>query len=393
MKKIVSVACFVLLGLVSACTPLVPVARDQLGVSLLTINLRDTYNVPSTITGTTWQVRYKRATDWVFTSGKVPDVIVLQEAPGEWRCTKLPSMGGGPGIDLLGDYEALDFILDELRNRLAVDYRIAYLLSHKQSQGEGGGWVGSQSTGFCPARGGRAVLYRADKLRNTQSNVGFEFDDERHTAPHLLNSLPCCNPTRGHEDVCAKIDGPMRTGNGCTRAVPSAAAWTKRQSSTDNPLDAVFSRFELVKQPGNFIHIYNVHLSWKKTGPARTDETPAFGAQSINELIDAMEARYKQMPTTLLYPPIVLGDFNLDSAAATGFFPKLRTAIWSPEVMGVFFGKESNFPSKQTAYANQAEILPTFGCVPVPNDLPAPEPLTLWSDHCASIYLRVEPAP
>ena len=377
MRKVFAII-FVLASL-AGCKALPELAKDQLGVSALVVNLRDIYNVPQGPTGTPWQTRYRRIADWIGANNNVPDIIALQEAPGQW-CG-----------DMLADYAGLNFLINEIKSRSGQDYRIAYLLSHKQQQGEGDAWIGSRPAQFCQARGGRALLYRPDKLRNVERNVGFEFNDERHTAPHLLNSLPCCKPA-ADTAVCSLIDGPMHTAPGCNQPTPSGAAWTKRQSASDNPLDAVFSRLELMKQPGNYLHLYNVHLSWKKTGPLRTDETSAFGAASINALVDAMERRYARTPSDRLYPPILLGDFNLDTAAVGGGFPRFRQAIWSPEVMGVLFGDETVFPSKQLAYANGGQIVPSFGCILSSNGVDLePAPLTLWSDHCASIYFRIEP--
>ena len=165
-------------------------------------------------------------------------------------------------------------------------------------------------------------------------------------------------------------------------------------------MDSVFSRFELVKQPGNFFHIYNVHLSWKKTGPNREDATATPGINAINTLVTHMEARFGR-GNTRLYPPLVVGDFNLDTAAISpqptdenpapvGPFPRFDTALWSSEVIGALIGKQAEFPSKQNAYINQAQILPAQGCPPPGNNL---DPATLWSDHCASLFFRLEPVP
>jgi hypothetical protein len=310
--------------------------------------------------------------------------------PGFWNCSAV----------VLRDYTAVDFLLDELQDRTGIRYRVAYLVSHKLGGGNGNWWIGAGRAGGCPAREARALFYRPDVLRNTQSDIGFAFNDESHTAPHLLNSLPCCRPETARADVCAALDGPPLAVTGCdTPTVPAGAAWTHRQSPVDNPLDAVFARFELVQEPGNFFHVYNVHLTWKRTGPNPGDETAVPGINAINDLVTSMEARFGG-GNNRLYPPLVLGDFNLDDNAVfpppteqnpspVGPFPRFDKALWSSELIGALIGKQADFPSRQRAYVKRAQVVPAFGCLPGNN----PAPATLWSDHCASLFFRLEPAP
>jgi hypothetical protein len=385
-------AVLILFMSLQGCSTVAEVGAERLGVSVMTVNLMNIYNAPevSTPAGVPWKTRYKRFTDWIGSSRNVPDVIAFQEMPGYWDCAKV----------VLRDYTAVDFLLDELQDRTGVRYRVAYALSHKLGAGSGDRWIGDFKAGGCPAREVRALFYRPDVLRNTQSNTGFAFNDESHTAPHLLNSIPCCRPEASRADVCAALDGPPLAVTGCdTPTVPAGAAWTLRQSPEDNPLDAVFTRFELVKEPGNFFHVYNVHLFWKKTGPNPGDETAAPGINAINALVTSMEARFGG-GNSRLYPPLVLGDFNLDDNAVfprpteenpfpVGPFPRFDKALWSPELMGALIGKQADFPSKQRAYIKDAQILPALGCLPDGS----PDPATLWSDHCASLFFRLEPAP
>lgn len=389
MKKLVIV--LLLFMALQSCSNVNKVGAEQLGVSVMSVNLKDIYNAPelSYPAGVPWRTRYLRFADWIGSSKNVPDIIAFQEMPGYWNC---------PAI-VLRDFTAVDFLLDELQTRTGVRYRVAYLLSHKLGGGQGDWWIGSIKAGGCPARGGRAVFYRPDVLRNTQSDAGFSFNDESQTTPHLLNSIPCCKPEVARADVCSALDGPAITVSGCnTPTVPAGAAWTIRQSPTDNPLDAVFTRFELVKEPGNFFHIYNVHLTWKRFGPLPEQETAAPGINAINTLVTSMEARFTQ--NDRVYPPLVLGDFNLDNAAVfpeptemnpnpVGPFSQFDNVVWSPEVIGALIGKPAIFPSKQRAYIKGAQILPVLGCLP---DRTA-DPATLWSDHCASLFFRLEPAP
>ena len=99
-----------------------------------------------------------------------------------------------------------------------------------------------------------------------------------------------------------------------------------------------------------------------------------------------------------MYPPILAGDFNLGTTAISerlsGGFSRFSVLHWSPEVMGVLIGKDDEWPSAQKVIVRGARDLPDFGCMPGtdPRFSPVPSnPLTLWSDHCASIYFRIVP--
>lgn len=364
--------------LLSGCQPLATIGKAQLGVSVLAVNLRDAYNVPQAADGTTWPVRYTRIADQLKASGLAPDLIVLQEAPGYWECPtdnrRLP------------DYAGVDLLVDALRDATGAQYRVAYLISHKQAGGEGDGFMatanGVASTRFCSARGGRALLYRPDKLFSVQAETGAAFNDESRADVHLINSLPCCNPAADRTDICALIDGPPQAPTArCGQPTPSGAAWTRRQSSTELNTDAVFSRFQVIGS-GGFIHVYNVHL--KHTGSTTASGAIA-ASMSIDALVSEMEGRFAQTPSNLLYPPLLAGDFNLSSADASVAFPRFIPAFWSSEVMGAMLGNPNSFPAKQSAYINDARELPVQNC-------DRGDRATVWSDHCA-VYFRIAPAP
>lgn len=367
----------VLLLVLSGCKSVGDLGREQLGVSVLVVNMRDIYNVPQGPDGTPWPVRFQRIADWIQTASSLPDVIALQEAPGYWDC-------GPDDPTRLQDYAALDFLLDAIRINTGKQYRIAYLISHKMQGGEGDGWIMSDRTGGCTARGGRALLYLPSRIRNVQASVptiGFGYDDELNFGVHLINSLPCCNPAARRADVCGFIDGPSQMAK-CNRPTPSGAAWTRRQSTSERNNDAVFSRLELIG--GGYLHLYNLHI--KHTGgPALIHARPA--TDSINALVTSMEMRYARAQSDLLYPPILLGDFNLSAVDAAGEFPRFREVLWTlpPDVMGAMLGVPTVFPAKQTAYVNATEIMPAAECGTAGND-----EASRWSDHCA-IFFRIEP--
>jgi len=382
-------------------------ARDQLGVSILTINLHDIMNVPHSATGVTWQTRYTRIFTWMRDTGNFPDVIALQEAPGQWTC---------PTDDRrLPDYAALDFLMDGIRNAGGEQYRIAYLLTGKGHMADGTAWIGSAPAQFCSTQGGLALLYRPSRVRNviTQPSPGDSVVSP-YTAPfplqstYLARSMQCCAPAADRTDVCPLIDGPLVTPlanhHEPSKAVcptPLGLAWTRGRLATQGvdrtrpTSDAAFSRFELVRQPGNYVHIYNVHRGWNTDNPQNL-QILDFGSQNINQLVTDMESRF-QSSGPLLYPPILVGDFNIGSRPDTrlldSFFPRFRVAAWSNggEVDGAMFGRGSgdipNFPpAKQTPYANLVQHMPALA------DGESCETQTkLWSDHCA-LFFRVEPS-
>jgi hypothetical protein len=360
--------------------------REELSVSMLVVNLRDAYNEPNlpTPAGIPWQERFSRVVQWIALN-EAPDVLVLQEMPGYWN-------------GLVEDYEAAFFLIDRIRQQRQVEYRIAYLLSEKQGGGHGD-WYGTNTRGALPTCGGKALLYRADKIRNTQTLAGVSYDTATQPGSHLMNSIPCCNTRPGTGSVCGLIDGPsvpvtvdpLRTGPMRSCNSPAGAAFTRRQNMPGGPIDVVFSRLELRKQPGNFVDVYNVHFA------------PSLPDANLEILVGEMESSFASGGR--LYPPIMAGDFNLGTAAmdvrfnpppgtpVNNFYPRTEILYWSPELMGVLIGKRSEFPSTQLPIVRGLRQLPEFGCaIPADGGLALPSnPQTLWSDHCASIYFKIVP--
>ncbi len=401
-------ATLLVVGLLASCgTPSRQLAdaalearRDELAFSMLVINLRDLYNEPMEPVsrgGISWRERYNRAAQWIASQPEPPDALVIQEMPGMWR------------NGLLKDYEAVQYLLDQINTRRTpkppVDYRIAYLLSHKMGGGHGDWPIGENKYGTLPTRGGRALLYRPDRVRNTQTAAGLPFDQGGVSATELFNSIPCCDtsPTPFDRRICAKIDGPAVTATSpsdlipppwATCSTPAGAAFTRRNAKApdwpNGNMEAVFTRLELVRQPGNFVHLYNVHNSREADSEA-----------TILRLVEDMELRFGPPASTgRLYPPILAGDFNLDRAAIERSnppppFPRFDVLHWSPALIGVLIGAEQAFPSRQKVLLRQALDLPANGCMPSSDPArwpPVPsDPQTLWSDHCASLYLHLVP--
>jgi hypothetical protein len=384
-------------------------ARDQLGVSILTVNLLDIMNYPHSPEGVHWQTRYTRIFTWMKDTKTFPDVIVLQETPGYWSCPT--------DARRLPDYAALDFLLDGIRDASGEQYRIAYLIAGKPGGVSGFAWIGKAPALFCSAQGGKALLYRPSRIRNviTNNNGGdpiispYENPYPIHST-YLARSIQCCNPAADRTDVCSLIDGPMATPPPGhfesfigTCPTPLGVAFTRSRKATQGEdrnkpfVDAIFSRLELVNQPGNFIHLYNVHRGWNQDWRDKFDKDPPpepqvldYGSQNINQLVTDIENRFQSSGQTL-YPPILVGDFNVNMPSPEevfppiiSYFPRFEVGVYNGLIDGVLLGKRSNFPSKQAAHANLGQYMPGDGLCEVPDKL--------WSDHCG-VFFRVEPTP
>jgi hypothetical protein len=326
-----------------------------------------------------------------------PDVIVLQEATGFMQCAFDPTVR---------DYEAINFLRDGISNAAGEQYRIAYLIVGKPGGAPPTDWTGNIPSGGCSQSNGKALLYRPSRVRNviTSPSAGEPVVTPYDTpfpllTTYLAMSAQCCPLNLDLSDVCPVttfMDGPMvrpRVGPVFrdTCSTRQGVAFTRSRLATQGEdrtrpfLDAVFSRFELVNQPGNYIHIYNVHRGWNEDWEkAHPDKTPAppeqdFGSQNIKQLVADMELRFQPSGQTL-YPPILVGDFN----GGDSYFPRFEAGKFY-DVDGVLFGKRSDFPSKQAAYANLTEQIPALldKCKEVPDKL--------WSDHCG-VFFRVEPS-
>lgn len=386
------------------------VARENLGVSILVVNLYDILNAadeqnPHVRFGTDWQTRYTRIFIWMRDTQTFPDIIALQEAPAFWSC---PTNGR-----MLPDYAAIDFLLDGIRDVSGEQYRIAYLIAGKPGNSSGDAWVGSWPAGACSTQGGRALLYRPSKIKNVITAPGVnDTVISPYETPYPMNqtylarSVQCCSPAADRSDVCNLIDGPLvepspghfeLTMGTCP--TPLGVAWTRSRVSMQGSdpskpaMDAVFSRLELVKQPGNFIHIYNVHKGTEGDESALPPNRN--GSENMDQLVTDMEAKFSSPHNITLYPPILVGDFNIGLHKAPpsveevkGHLPRFDIAMWSPEVMGALFGSANIFPSKQKAYANLQQVIPATAN----NEACYRDRGTLWSDHCG-IYFRVEPSP
>jgi len=326
-------------------------------VSVLTINLLgiEKYGGDCNTAPPGWQDRYKRIADWIGRNQSAPDLIALQEAVG-WRSCPF-------GQDRMPDYASLHFLISAIKEKTGTPYRIAYLIGGRTTP-----------TGACAIWMGDALLYNPERLRNAiadqSQDLGFPHDDQTTTGVHLRRSLPCCNPAQDRVEVCGWIDDPKQTDK-CSRETGAGLAWVGPIKVIHWWQNATFALLERRDTPGQYVHIYNVHLP--------TDAiqgTASFGAAKT--LIGAMEARF---PTGRYFPPILVGDFNVDEASARTTFTDFDIAGYSAtDVIGVLIGKPEKFPSQHRAEWGSSVIVtghPACGG-------------TTWSDHCA-IFVRFAP--
>lgn len=377
-------------------------ARERLGVSILTVNLLGVYNVPrNSQSGVPWRTRYAQIFKWMSEDKIFPDVIALQEATAFMQCAFNPTVR---------DYEAIEFLRNGISDAAGEQYRIAYFIVGKPGGGTPTDYTGDIPSGGCSSTGGNALLYRPSKLKNiifgpsSGEPVVSPYDDPLPLlTTYFAMSAQCCPLNPDGSDACPVtefMDGPMirpRVGPVFRDTCPTrqGVALTRSRKSDEGAdkekprFDAVFSRFELVAEPGNFIHIYNVHR-----GTAAPPGQLYPGAVNIDSLVADVETRFNSINNPTLYPPIVVGDLNFGfnnmpptAGEVEGQLPRYRMAAWSPENVGVVIGRPENFRAKQYAYANQVKVIPATN----PGEACDRDPATLWSDHCG-FYFRIEPS-
>jgi hypothetical protein len=357
----------ILISAISSCSPGGPdysglatvgaaIQREKLNFSVLEINIHGTgedWDYPIS-----WQDRYSRIADWMTTTGKRPDIIALQEVPG---------VGAWP-IGNLNYYEALFTLVSQINERTGASYRIAYLIVNKD-----------EKIPLIRSWAGNALLYNADRVQNNTPTGNFEsldYDNE-FIGYHLRKSLPCLNQSPQFLDMCSLIDG-------------DGLAWISSYRPTDGGWDkgTVFTRFQLKDVTDLYIHIYNVHVQWDRPTPP-PDKCCSYQAymDSHNNLFSKIQTDFGN---NLLYPPIILGDFNLGANDLPSHFPNFDFAGWDKDVTGVIIGKQANFPSNNHAYVIENLIVPEDYwdrtlkfCGHAEN---------FWSDHCG-VFVQFSPLP
>jgi endonuclease/exonuclease/phosphatase family metal-dependent hydrolase len=331
--------------------------RDQFGFSALALNLYGTdtdFKVsPNTTVTIPWRARYDRIFTWLDGHAITPDIIALQDVIGFHGC---------PLERVAADNETVLHLLAGLRARRGANYRVANITVRQSPQG------------LCTLMGGKAIIYNADRLRNLTHRLARDPVQSGNTSEigfHARQSHPCTNPIAAHRDLCQFIDGP------------TFVTAFKRADGSRYELGPTVSIFDLVKQPGPKLHVYNEHLN--------SDLPEAF--EALKTTIAAGEARF---PDNRLYPPILLGDFNIDIKDMTkevanpaGIFGPFTMATYlKNDVVGILAGKTTAFPSSQPLKVLETRAMPVEQpsaggfCSPIAE---------LWSDHCG-VFARFAPA-
>ena len=332
-------------------------------ISVLAINAVGT----ATHEGVPWRTRYERIASWA-AQNIAPDVITLTEFRG-WLVQLIGTCDGYPPGVSLGDYDAIDFLLERLRAATGITYRVAYL-----SGGEASGYAGR-----CLFYAAHAMLYNPDRLINrtaqadTSTAVGH---NDQILRLHLRRSLPLCNRQSNLMPLDTLIDGaPQR--DKCNRETPSGPVWITRRSGYSWPI-ATSIRFSPVQDPSWTVDILNIH-------PDATEglaDVPA-----IQQIIDAVTGTADRA----LFPPIVAGDFN--ALSGTRALSRLQDAFVAPpqelwnDQMDIEVGRADSFTSRCVPRVAQQLTIPLRPTVERPC---GPGPVDqLISDHCG-VFVRFE---
>jgi hypothetical protein len=368
--------------------------REEFRLSLLTLNLRghheewavglDEENGP--FIRVPWRERYSRIADWMAAPpGRqtqiTPDLLVLEEVWGKTRCAFQP-------FPELRDYDTLFELISRIKARTGVTYRIAYL-------------VGKHTLDDSDCRfAGNAALYKPERLRNTTPRPSTEtvadYNSRTVTGTHRRRSFPCDDPTQAFRDLefCALID--------------EGGAWAGSYQVPNGKWSPglVFARFDLARQPGFQIHLYNIHhdVTCEREEPPGPCAQP-HAEQAVRDFIQQIESRFGD---SRLYPPIVAGDFNTsrddmiaettESASEGGLFAEFEIGAFSRErddsigddPIGVLLGETSAFEARFAGKIDEALVLPTYGAGPGSAELYCGEEAVLWSDHCG-VFVRMSP--
>jgi len=353
-------------GCGSVANSLSAAERDRYQLSVLTLNLVGAEGQVYTVT-VPWRTRYYRAAKWVGDTGNSPDLVFLQETVAR------KSLGGGGGLNP-HDYETLHYLIQQLDFRTGATYRIAYLAT------------GGTALGLNYLNSGQAMLYKADRLRNT-TRAGSTPVQPAENTPSTLGfqvrkSYPCTEPAAEFVNSCGLLDG-------------DGLFWTTAfKGPNGSSIEAAAAQFTFVADGAAHFNTYNVHLH-----PA--PETYA----ATRDLI----ASYQALTAGSVFPPILAGDFN----GGTEAFPEFDTPA-SYDVDAVTVGKSPPSPvpcspADSTATATSPAATPSCSAgyaatyrLTVSETIVAPPPspsipgycgtaLTMWSDHCG-LFVHFYPA-
>ncbi len=153
-------------------------AEDAAGISVLAYNVgglnRD---------GVHWRTRFTRLAEWA-QDNKVPDVIAITEMWGWHACF---------GIPYAKDYEAVDHLLFQLREKTNVQYRVAFLTGKPYGYSAG-----------CQVYWSQGLLYNPARLRNRTPHGNSPASPAWRTIPAPPRPT---SPTSGAACPCATAAG------------------------------------------------------------------------------------------------------------------------------------------------------------------------------------------
>jgi hypothetical protein len=341
-----------------------PIPAETISILNLNIQGRDTEFGP-------WRSRHARLASWMGAEQVVPDLIVLQEMPAK-KCFFL---GGCDPYD----YEAAFELMVRIENAVGVPYRVALF--------------SAPPTGEPRLDQGRLVLYNPARIRNAtpiRGAVGPWDSLTRDIRPHY--SHPCADTPERLRRMCARVDGTAPTAF----AAPHWAAGKPEAG-------IAFGRFSLAEVPPDssnppVLDVYDEHAPFIPN----SDGTP-----DLMIAVDAVARLEQVLPASSgarLLPPLLIGDFNIDSKAMAlemdpgARMERFEIVAYSPpyvdtdettpdgDVIGVIAGKPSLFPSRFRPDVRSNRILPEltpFACGSYP---------VRWSDHCGQ-YVELGLAP
>lgn len=238
----------------------------------------------------------------------MPDLIALQEVVGQ-------SGDAQP-------YDTLSEIISQIRSKTHVSYRIAYLS------------VSPTPQGLRPTLwAGRALLYNPARMINTTSPA--PSNDESIIATHPRKSLPCSNQMPIFRDFCTSLEG-------------YGISWISSARRSDGRWLAgpAYARIQL--KGAVDLSICSVHVAYE-------NDLPDNYLKQFNQLLANAESR---LGARRLYPPVVLGDFNLGRSDVLAHFKIYDIAGYAKrEVIGVLMGNFATFPASQKqAYFTEAVL-------------------------------------
>ena len=335
-------------------------------LSVVTVNMANAVD----LSGVAWQSRVDRLAAAIANAELVPDVISMTESAGWWVCRN-----GGPHA---ADYDVVDRLISDLRDRLDATYRVAYMV------GTSGVVKNGIGVSICAYYTGDTLLYNPDRLANlTPSDVAGKpqiAHDADDFGFRIRRSLPLCTRGTSRMPLEDLIDGPPQT-DACGRETPSGPAFVQIEQTRhgDAALAASLGRFSLNAAPGSSFDIVTTH-------PTANEEEDQ--AADIEHFIAGL-TRAPYRTTAPYYPLIVVGDFN-SLAAEDRAWPAQTQHVFQKGVMVVALGAGVGMsPLHQLTVAFSSTLPSTDPC-----DLPAAgsnNPTAsaaapqAFSDHCGLV--------